>query len=222
MWSCYRVSLYFCWSYHVSSISWWNTELEANRKQPNYAVFLIIYAQASAIFTRRDWFSIGKHKKCQLVIWLGQNGLGYQSATKYVRSHCHWLQNDHKAEWQTGSDQKSEMILSMWAAIWGSRCGSGLCLSFQVCSSTPAITWNCSLPGLPFTFEQAAPGSAPGTGGPHFLTWTWAFHQEPDHSWSRPWRWTQESLLQWCWGWAPPGWPSDRQQLSLRTLIVDS
>ena len=140
------------------------------------------YAQASAIFTRRDWFSIGKHKKCQLVIWLGQNGLGYQSATKYVRSHCHWLQNDHKAEWQTGSDQKSEMILSMWAAIWGSRCGSGLCLSFQVCSSTPAITWNCSLPGLPFTFEQVAPGSAPGTGGPHFWTWTWAFHQEPDHS----------------------------------------
>ena len=33
-----------------------------------------------------------------------------------------------------------------------------------------------------WVFEQVAPGSAPGTGGPHFWTWTWAFHQEPDHS----------------------------------------
>ena len=72
----------------------------------------------------------------------------------------------------------------MWAAIWGSRCGSELYLGFWLglCSSTPAITWNCSLPGLPFTFEQVAPGSAPGTGGPHLWTWTCLFHQEPDHS----------------------------------------
>ena len=34
---------------------------------------------------------------------------------------------------------------------------------------------------IPFTFERA-PGSAPGTGGPHFWTWTCLFHQEPDHS----------------------------------------
>ena len=40
MWSCHRVSLSFCWSYHGSSISWWNTELEANIKQPNYAVWV--------------------------------------------------------------------------------------------------------------------------------------------------------------------------------------
>ena len=119
-----------------------------------------------------------------------------QPLTMHQRSYRHWLQNYLKTESQAALEdlhdgsQKSEMILSMWVAIvaiagghcrWVSRWGLEVRLCLQLCSSTPAITCNYSLPGSPFTFEQA-PGSAPGTGGPHFWTWTCFFHQEPDHS----------------------------------------